>query len=68
LALLDLRRRRTGPDGSVRAWLASENAEGREAVERAGFAETVRLPRMACGGPLDWRPEALWGVFSLAKG
>jgi len=68
LALLDLQRRLAGPEGFVRAWLTSENAEGRQAVERTGFAKTVCLPRMVCGGPLDWRPEALWGVFSLAKG
>jgi GNAT superfamily N-acetyltransferase len=68
LGLLDLQRRRAGPDGTVRAWLTEENAAGREAIERNGFGKLRRLPRMVLGEPLDWRPETLWGIFSLAKG
>ncbi len=37
-------------------------------MKKMGFERTRRLPRMVRGGPVRWRPEALWGLFSLGKG
>jgi GNAT superfamily N-acetyltransferase len=67
-ALTRLVRILAGPDGIVRFWLASENEEGRERMRELGFEEARVVPRMIRGEPLSWRPEALWGLFSLAKG
>lgn len=57
-----------GPDESVNLWLAAENEGGRDHMRSIGFDEDRRLPRMVRGEPPSWRPESLWGVFSLAKG
>lgn len=57
-----------GVDGKARFWLASENGEGMEHMREIGFQETRRLPRMVRGEQIPWRPEALWGIFSLGKG
>lgn len=67
-ALVRLVRALAGPEGAPRFWLASENEGGLELMRGIGFEEAGRLPRMIRGGPVSWRPEALWGVFSLGKG
>jgi len=67
-ALTRLVRILAGPDGIVRFWLASENEVGRESMRDLGFEEARLVPRMIRGEPLSWRPEALWSLFSLAKG
>lgn len=67
-ALAHLTRTLTGPDGTVRFWLAEENRAGMELVKEMGFEEVRRLPRMVRGRPPPWRPESLWGIFSLGKG
>ena len=66
--LVRLVRALAGPDGIVRFWLASENEKGVEHMREIGFKQVSRLPRMARGDGVPWRPESLWGVFSLGKG
>ena len=68
VALVRLVRTLAGPDGAVRFWLASENEVGMEHMRGIGFEEASRLPRMVRGEPVYWRPESLWGIFSLGKG
>lgn len=66
--LVHLVRTLAGANGTARFWLAAENEEGREYMKRIRFEEERRLPRMVRGEPLVWRPESLWGLFSLGKG
>ncbi len=66
--IVDLQRSAAGPEGSVRVWLADENIRGREYMEEIGFEEFRVSPRMVRGERVEWRPEGLWGIFSLAKG
>jgi hypothetical protein len=33
-----------------------------------GFEEFRVSPRMVYGERVEWEPEGLWGIFSLAKG
>ena len=68
LAILDARRRAAGPDGVVRLGLLSENEAGIAALARAGVTESWSAPRMTRGGPLDWRPEWIWGQFNFGMG
>lgn len=65
---VDLRRSIAGPEGLVRVWLAEENVRGREYMDEIGFEEFRVSPRMVWGERVEWAPEGLWGVFSLAKG
>ena len=67
-ALARLTRTLSGPDETVGFWLAEENEKGMELMEEMGFEEVRRLPRMVRGRPPLWRPESLWGIFSLGKG
>ena len=67
-ALTRLARTLASPDETVRFWLADENATGAGFMEEMGFERIRRLPRMVRGEPLTWRPESLWGLFSLGKG
>lgn len=67
-ALAHLTRTLPGPDETVGFWLGEENGEGMEFMEEMGFEETLGLPRMVRGRPPRWRPESLWGIFSLGKG
>ena len=53
--------------GGPQFWLASENTEGLEYMRSIGFEEILWLPRMVRGETLSWRPESLWGLFSLVK-
>jgi GNAT superfamily N-acetyltransferase len=68
LAILEARRRRTGPDRHVRAGVLADNAAGLERLVTAGWTEAWRAPRLARGEPLEWRPEAIWGQFNHALG
>ncbi|HKH09730.1 MAG TPA: GNAT family N-acetyltransferase [Rubrobacter sp.] len=67
-ALAHLTRTLSGPDETLGFWLAAENDPGMEFMEEIGFEEARSLPRMVRGRPPRWRPEALWGIFSLGKG
>lgn len=67
-ALTHLARTLAGPKETVRFWLAEENGAGANLMQEMGFERVQRLPRMVRGEPLHWRPEALWGLFSLGKG
>jgi GNAT superfamily N-acetyltransferase len=67
-ALLEARRRRTGPDRHVRAGVLAENASGIARLVDAGWTEAWRAPRLVRGAPLAWQPEAIWGQFNHALG
>ncbi len=66
--LLDHRRAAGGPDHPIRAGLLAENAAGLRLLAERGWYEVWNGARMACGDPLDWRPEWLWGQFNHALG
>ena len=66
--LAHLTRTLSGQDETVGFWLAEENETGMRLMEEMGFEEVRRLPRMVRGRPPRWRPESLWGIFSLGKG
>lgn len=68
LAILDARRRTTGPNGVVRVGLLSENEAGLAALAGAGVTEGWSAPRMSRGTPLGWHPEWIWGQFNFALG
>jgi GNAT superfamily N-acetyltransferase len=68
LALLDARRRATGPTNRVRAGILASNRDGSAALRAAGFEEAWSAPRMIRGAPLDWRPDWIWGRFNHAMG
>ncbi len=68
VGLVRIVRALAGRDGIVRFWLASENEKGVEHMREIGFEEVSRLPRMVRGDTVPWRPESLWGIFSLGKG
>ena len=67
-ALVHLVRTLAGSGGTAKFWLTDESEEGREHMREIGFQEKRRLPRMVRGAQISWRPESLWGLFSLAKG
>jgi GNAT superfamily N-acetyltransferase len=68
LALLEARRRRTGPDRHVRAGVLAENASGLARLADASWTEAWRAPRLIRGTPLAWQPKAIWGQFNHAVG
>jgi len=68
LSIVDARRRATTPDKRVRCGVVLENEAGAEALERAGWTEAWRAPRLIRGAPLTWRPEQIWGQFNHAMG
>ncbi len=68
LALLDARRRTSGPDRHVRAGVVLENADGLDRLQAAGWTEAWRAPRLIRGEPPDWHPEDIWGQFNHALG
>ena len=68
LAILEERRRASGPGGRVRVGLLEENAEGLEALDRLGLTPVWSAPRMIRGEPFPWRPEWIWGQFNHAIG
>jgi GNAT superfamily N-acetyltransferase len=66
--LMHLVRTLAGPDETASFWLADENEPGMDLMEKMEFEKTRSLPRMVRGEPPRWRPESLWGIFSLGKG
>jgi GNAT superfamily N-acetyltransferase len=68
LRLLEWRRRRTGPDGTLAAGLLDLNEAGRDRLLAAGWTESEGPLRMARGEPLAWRPESIWGQLNGALG
>lgn len=68
IALLRARRVAAGPDRHVRAGILLENEVGAAALERDGWTEAWRAPRLLRGEPLDWQPEHVWGQFNHALG
>ena len=67
-AILHARRLAAGSDGHVRAGLLAENEAGLALLERDGWVEAWRAPRLIRGEPLDWHPEWIWGQFNHAMG
>lgn len=67
-ALLDARRRASGPDHRIRAGVLEANPDGIARLEAAGWHEAWRAPRLIRGEPLDWRPDWIWGQFNHAVG
>jgi hypothetical protein len=68
LTILRSRRRAIAPDKRVRCGVLIENEAGAAALEREGWAEAWRAPRLIRGAPLTWHPEHLWGQFNHALG
>jgi predicted N-acetyltransferase YhbS len=52
----------------VRLAVPEANLAAREALARLGATETGGVVRMHLGPPIAWRPECVWGVFSLFFG
>ena len=68
MALLEERRRGYPPGRRVRCGILLENEQGAAALERAGWTEAWRAPRLVRGDPLAWHPEHIWGQFNHALG
>ena len=68
LLLLEQRRRATGPAGHALASVLASNETGRARLRTAGWNEELGGLRMLRGEPLDWHPEAIWGLMSGALG
>jgi GNAT superfamily N-acetyltransferase len=68
MAVLRARREASLPDKRVRCGILLENETGAEALEREGWAEAWRAPRLIRGAPMTWHPEHLWGQFNHAIG
>ena len=68
LAILDARRRASGPDRTVRAGLVERNAGGLARLTAAGWTEAWHAPRLVRGDPMIWQPSAIWGQFNHAVG
>jgi ribosomal protein S18 acetylase RimI-like enzyme len=68
MALLEARRRASGPDRRVRAGVVESNIAGLARLEADGWTEAWRAPRLIRGDPLDWRPDGIWGQFNHAVG
>ena len=68
MTLLRARRTAAPADKRVRCGILLENAAGAEALERAGWSEAWRAPRLIRGTPLAWHPDHLWGQFNHAIG
>ncbi len=68
LAILDARRRASGPDGVVRLGVMEENEAGLAALRGKGVTESWSAPRMVRGEPLAWRPDWVWGQFNFGMG
>ncbi len=52
----------------ARLAVPEENAAAREALEAHGAREVRSVTRMRRGPAVAWRPECVWGVFSLFFG
>jgi GNAT superfamily N-acetyltransferase len=68
LTIVEARRRRSPPEKRVRCGILLENEAGAEALERAGWTEAWRAPRLVRGASMTWHPEQVWGQFNHAMG
>ena len=68
MTLLRARQRASTSDRRVRCGILLENEAGAVALERDGWTEAWRAPRLVRGDPLTWHPEHLWGQFNHAIG
>ncbi len=68
MALIDARRRASGPDGRIRVGVLDENGAGLAALAGAGFTDQWSAPRMIRGASMTWHPEWIWGQFNHAMG
>jgi GNAT superfamily N-acetyltransferase len=68
LAILEARRRASGPAGRTRAGIVESNDAGAERLRAVGFTRSWSAPRFIRGEPLDWRPDWIWGQFNMAIG
>jgi GNAT superfamily N-acetyltransferase len=68
LSIVEARRRASTPDKRVRCGILLENEAGAQALERAGWTEAWRAPRLIRGAPLTWHPDRIWGQFNHAMG
>ena len=68
LAIVAARRRTASSDRPVRCGILLENERGAEALERAGWTEAWRAPRLVRDAPMSWQPHHLWGQFNHAMG
>jgi GNAT superfamily N-acetyltransferase len=68
LAILRARRMSTPPGRRVRCGILLENQRGAEALQRDGWTEAWRAPRLVRGASMVWHPEHLWGQFNHAMG
>jgi GNAT superfamily N-acetyltransferase len=67
-AIIDARRRASGPAGRVRVGILAENTHALERLETAGFARQWSAPRMIHGDSLAWCPDWIYGQFNHAMG
>ena len=68
MALVTARRIATAPGRRVRCGILLDNLAGAAALERAGWTEAWRAPRLIRGDALEWHPEHIWGQFNHALG
>ena len=68
LAIVAARRRTATSARPVRCGILLENEAGAEGLERAGWSEAWRAPRLVRGAPMSWHPDHLWGQFNHAMG
>ena len=68
LAIVAARRHASVSGRPVRCGILLENESGAEALERSGWTEAWRAPRLVRGAPLTWHPDHLWGQFNHAMG
>ena len=68
LAILDARLAAGGEGHRVRAGILASNERGLRLLERGGWHEAWRAPRLHRGEPLAWEPDAIWGQLNHALG
>ena len=68
MTLLRARRHASVPDKRVRCGILLDNEAGAEALEREGWTEAWRAPRLFRGAAMTWQPGHLWGQFNHAIG
>jgi GNAT superfamily N-acetyltransferase len=68
VAICEARRRSASTGRRVRAGLLLENEAGAAALQRLGWTEAWRAPRMHRGEALVWQPTSIWGQFNHALG
>jgi GNAT superfamily N-acetyltransferase len=68
LAICEARRATAATVRRVRVGLLLENEAGADGLQRLGWTEAWRAPRMHLGEPLAWHPSLIWGQFNHALG